>query len=90
MERGIIEAMNNSFHNANDGAAGCWHRFWLDLQAGGLEVLQLFGAVRGMRVELEVARQKRLLERRLLAQGFSRKLAVIAVSTAFAETAQPE
>jgi len=43
-----------------------------------------------MWVELEVARQKRELERRLLAQGFSRKLAVIAVSTAFAEPAQPE
>ena len=89
MKRVIMDAMNDSFHKANDRTTGCWHRFWLDLQARGLGVLQLFGRSRGMWSELEVARQKRLLERRLLAQGFSRKLALIAVATAFAEPAKP-
>lgn len=82
--------MNDSFHTTNASGAGRARRFLLALQAGGLGVLRLFGRSGGMPFDLEVALQKRELEEKLLAAGYSRKLAMIAVAEAFSPTAKPE
>lgn len=86
----MIDTMNDSFHSTNAAEAGRLARFWLDLQAGCLGVLRLFGRSGGRPFDLEVALQKRELEEKLLAAGHSRKLAMIAVAEAFSPPAKPE
>jgi len=90
MERGIIEAMNNSFSTPFSTTGRWLNGLLAKLGRGTCRLLQSFDSGRGRFPEVEIAAQKRLLEKRLLANGYSRKLALIAVATAFAEPAKPE
>lgn len=71
------------FHNTNASATGRWGRVWHGLGAGCSRALQLFNLDSGMLPGLDVALQKRELEKKLLASGYSLKLAKIAVREAF-------
>jgi len=85
-----IDTMNDSFHTPSS-AAGRWlNGFFAKLGAGGAQLLRLFETGGARPVELEIAAQKRALESKLLAAGYSRKLALIAVSEAFAKPAKPD
>ena len=90
MERGIIEAMNNSFSTPSRAAGRGLDGLMAKFGAGCARLLQSFDSGRGRFPEVEIAAQKRVLEKKLLATGYSRKLALIAVATAFAEPAKPE
>lgn len=74
--------MNTFFHKHIASRAGRWGRFLRGLGAGCSEALRVL-TLDGVRpCELTRAMSKRELEKKLLAQGYSRKLAKIAVSGA--------
>lgn len=69
--------------------AGCL-REWVThgFQVGYLKALRLFDASGGMPTAQAIALQKRELEKKLLAEGYSLTLAKIAVAEAFAQPAK--
>ncbi|MEW6590205.1 MAG: hypothetical protein AB1418_04125 [Pseudomonadota bacterium] len=82
--------MNRHSFNHKRQRGGMLRAAWHGLGAGCLKVLQLFGESGGTPPSRVVSLQKRELEEKLLAAGYSRKLALIAVSEAFKPTAQSD
>lgn len=82
-------AMKEFFHDTSASPAGRWGRFRHEFGAGCSKLLRLFGQGDGMSPKRVVALQKRELEEKLLAEGYSLRLAKIAVSEAFKPAAQP-
>lgn len=87
---GMIDTMNDSFNTPSRAAGRCLDGLMAKLGAGCSGLLRLFGPGDGRFPDVEIAAQKRELEKKLLAAGYSRKLALIAVSEAFARPAKPE
>jgi hypothetical protein len=71
------------FHTQTPGLLDASRRFVASIKAGCLKALRVFSRGGAMSTELELAANKRELENTLLAQGFSRRLAKIAVASAF-------
>lgn len=78
----MIQHMNEFFHKHIASPAGRRGRFLHGLGVGCSRVLRVFSLGGERPSELDSAMSKRELEKKLLAQGYSRKLAKIAVSGA--------
>lgn len=77
------------FHKRIVRPAGCWGRFLHGLVEGFYRALRVFDRSGGIPPALERALSKRELEKKLLAKGYTLKLAKIAVSEEFLDRSKP-